>query len=57
MPNWLALIAPPASLTHEWLRPARPERSASCYCRQGTTPLPWRTLRALRLGRSHTVVS
>lgn len=56
--RWLTLIAPPASLTPEWLRKAGLNR-------QGILLLPARdqaaahalACEALRLGNSHTVVS
>ncbi|WP_160287728.1 SOS-induced cell division inhibitor SulA [Pseudomonas knackmussii] len=56
--RWLTLVAPPASLTHDWLRkaglnrerilllPARDQASAQSIACE-----------ALRLGHSHTVVS
>jgi cell division inhibitor SulA len=56
--RWLTLIAPPGSLTHTWLRDAGLNRERILLLQpsgvQSTLQL---TCEALRLGRSHTVVS
>lgn len=56
--RWLTLIAPPASLTQAWLRDAglNRERILLLHPRGNQSPLQL-TCEALRLGRSHTVVS
>ena len=56
--RWLSLIAPPASLTQTWLREAglNRERILILQPRGAQTALAL-TREALRLGRSHTVVS
>src|SRR3989344_6013808 len=56
--RWLTLIAPPASLTQAWLRDAglNRERILLLQPRAGQSPLEL-ACEALRLGRSHTVVS
>lgn len=57
-PRWLTLIAPPSSLTHSWLREAglNRERILLLHPRGQQTSLEL-ACEALRLGRSHTVVS
>ncbi|WP_263264949.1 SOS-induced cell division inhibitor SulA [Pseudomonas sp. RIT-PI-S] len=56
--RWLTLVAPPASLTQNWLREAglNRERILLLQPRANQTPLQL-VCEALRLGRSHTVVS
>lgn len=56
--RWLTLIAPPASLTQTWLRDAglNRERILLLHPRGEQTPLEL-AQQALKLGRSHTVVS
>ncbi|HGN1620953.1 SOS-induced cell division inhibitor SulA [Pseudomonas aeruginosa] len=56
--HWLTLIAPPASLTHEWLRRAglNRERILLLQAKDNAAALAL-SCEALRLGRSHTVVS
>ncbi|MGU0873853.1 SOS-induced cell division inhibitor SulA [Pseudomonas aeruginosa] len=56
--RWLTLIAPPASLTHEWLRRAglNRERILLLQAKDNAAALAF-SCEALRLGRSHTVVS
>jgi cell division inhibitor SulA len=56
--RWLTLIAPPASLTQAWLRDAglNRERILLLHPRGNQSPLDL-ACEALRLGRSHTVVS
>ena len=56
--RWLTLIAPPSSLTHSWLREAglNRERILLLHPRGQQTSLEL-ACEALRLGRSHTVVS
>lgn len=56
--RWLTLIAPPASLTQHWLRDAglNRERILLLHPRGQQSPLELAE-EALRLGRSHTVVS
>ncbi|HCF0165764.1 CDP-glycerol--UDP-pyrophosphoryl-N-acetylglucosaminyl-N-acetylmannosamine glycerophosphotransferase [Pseudomonas aeruginosa] len=56
--RWLTLIAPPASLTHEWLRRAglNRERILLLQAKDNAAALAL-SCEALRLGRSHTVVS
>ncbi|MFU3616078.1 SOS-induced cell division inhibitor SulA [Pseudomonas paraeruginosa] len=56
--RWLTLIAPPASLTHEWLRRAglNRERILLLQAKDNASALAL-SCEALRLGRSHTVVS
>ena len=56
--RWLTLIAPPSSLTQAWLRDAglNRERILLLHPRGNQSPLQL-TCEALRLGRSHTVVS
>lgn len=56
--RWLTLIAPPASLTHTWLRDAglNRERILLLHPRGNQSNLQL-ACEALRLGRSHTVVS
>jgi len=56
--RWLTLIAPPASLTQNWLRDAglNRERILLLQPRANQTPLQL-ACEALRLGKSHTVVS
>ncbi|NSX08653.1 CDP-glycerol--UDP-pyrophosphoryl-N-acetylglucosaminyl-N-acetylmannosamine glycerophosphotransferase [Pseudomonas lini] len=56
--RWLTLIAPPASLTQAWLRDAGLNRERILLLQpRGTQSAPQLTCEALRLGRSHTVVS
>ncbi|MFC2973625.1 SOS-induced cell division inhibitor SulA [Azotobacter bryophylli] len=56
--RWLTLVAPPASLTQGWLRDAGLNRERILLLQprpgQDVTEL---TCEALRLGRSHTVIS
>lgn len=56
--RWLTLVAPPASLTQTWLRDAglNRERILLLHPRQGQSALEL-TEEALKLGRSHTVIS
>lgn len=56
--RWLTLIAPPASLTQSWLRDAglNRERILLLQPRRNQSPLQL-AQEALKLGRSHTVVS
>lgn len=56
--RWLTLIAPPSSLTQTWLRDAglNRERILLLHPRQGQSALELAE-EALKLGRSHTVVS
>ncbi|QHG64089.1 SOS-induced cell division inhibitor SulA [Pseudomonas putida] len=56
--RWLTLIAPPASLTQAWLRDAglNRERILLLHPRGNQSALQL-ACEALRLGRSHTVVS
>jgi cell division inhibitor SulA len=56
--RWLTLIAPPGSLTQNWLREAglNRERILLLQPRNSQTPLEL-AQHALELGRSHTVVS
>jgi cell division inhibitor SulA len=56
--RWLTLVAPPASLTQSWLREAglNRERILLLQPRANQTALQLAS-EALRLGRSHTVVS
>ncbi|OEC34936.1 cell division inhibitor SulA [Pseudomonas cuatrocienegasensis] len=56
--RWLTLIAPPPSLTQHWLRDAglNRERILLLHPRGQQSPLALAE-EALRLGRSHTVVS
>lgn len=56
--RWLTLIAPPASLTQAWLRDAVLNRERILLLQpRGTQSAQQLTCEALRLGRSHTVVS
>ncbi|MHC8315186.1 SOS-induced cell division inhibitor SulA [Pseudomonas sp. LB3P31] len=56
--RWLTLIAPPASLTQAWLRDAGLNRERILLLQpRGTQSTQQLTCEALRLGRSHTVVS
>jgi cell division inhibitor SulA len=56
--RWLTLIAPPASLTQAWLRDAGLNREGILLLQpRGTQSAQQLTCEALRLGRSHTVVS
>ncbi|KAA0983707.1 SOS-induced cell division inhibitor SulA [Pseudomonas sp. ANT_J28] len=56
--RWLTLIAPPASLTQTWLRDAGLNRERILLLQpRGTQSTQQLTCEALRLGRSHTVVS
>ncbi|MDR8364300.1 SOS-induced cell division inhibitor SulA [Pseudomonas sp. JL3] len=56
--RWLTLIAPPASLTQVWLRDAGLNRERILLLQpRGTQSAQQLTCEALRLGRSHTVVS
>lgn len=56
--RWLTLVAPPASLTQTWLRDAGLNRECILllHPRQGQSALEL-TEEALKLGRSHTVIS
>ncbi|WXL24167.1 SOS-induced cell division inhibitor SulA [Ectopseudomonas mendocina] len=56
--RWLTLIAPPATLTHSWLRESglNRERILLLQPRGGQSALTLAE-EALKLGRSHTVVS
>ncbi|UZE13918.1 SOS-induced cell division inhibitor SulA [Pseudomonas sp. B21-053] len=56
--RWLTLISPPASLTQAWLRDAGLNRERILLLQpRGTQSAQQLTCEALRLGRSHTVVS
>jgi len=56
--RWLTLIAPPASLTQAWLRDAGLNRERILLLQpRGNQSAQELTCEALRLGRSHTVVS
>ena len=56
--RWLTLIAPPPSLTQAWLRDAGLNRERILLLQpRGTQSAQQLTCEALRLGRSHTVVS
>jgi cell division inhibitor SulA len=56
--RWLTLIAPPSSLTQVWLRDAGLNRERILLLQpRGTQSALELTREALRLGRSHTVVS
>lgn len=56
--RWLTLIAPPASLTQAWLRDAGLNRERILLLQtRGKQSALELTREALRLGRSHTVVS
>jgi cell division inhibitor SulA len=56
--RWLTLIAPPASLTQAWLRDAGLNRERILLLQpRGSQSAQQLTCEALRLGRSHTVVS
>ena len=56
--RWLTLIAPPASLTQAWLRDAGLNRERILLLQpRGMQSAQQLTCEALRLGRSHTVVS
>jgi len=56
--RWLTLIAPPASLTQAWLRDAGLNRERILILQTGGSQSALQlTCEALRLGRSHTVVS
>ena len=56
--RWLTLIAPPASLTQSWLRDAGLNRERILLLQpNGNKSALQLTCEALRLGRSHTVVS
>jgi len=56
--RWLTLIAPPATLTQAWLRDAGLNRERILLLHpRGTQSAQQLTCEALRLGRSHTVVS
>ena len=56
--RWLTLIAPPASLTQSWLREAGLNRERILLLQpNGNKSALQLTCEALRLGRSHTVVS
>ncbi|CAI8976161.1 MULTISPECIES: SOS-induced cell division inhibitor SulA [Pseudomonas] len=56
--RWLTLIAPPASLTQTWLRDAGLNRERILLLQpRGAQSAQQLTCEALRLGRSHTVVS
>ncbi len=56
--RWLTLIAPPASLTQAWLRDAGLNRERILLLQPwGTQSAQQLACEALRLGRSHTVVS
>lgn len=56
--RWLTLVAPPSNFTQTWLRDAglNRERILLLHPRQGQSALQLAE-EALRLGRSHTVVS
>lgn len=56
--RWLTLIAPPSSLTQAWLRDAGLNRERILLLQpRGTQTALQLTCEALKLGRSHTVVS
>jgi cell division inhibitor SulA len=56
--RWLTLIAPPSSLTQSWLREAGLNRERILLLQpRGAQSALELTREALRLGRSHTVVS
>lgn len=56
--RWLTLIAPPSSLTQAWLRRAGLNRERILLLHpRGNQPPFQLACEALRLGRSHTVVS
>jgi len=56
--RWLTLIAPPSSVTQAWLRDAGLNRERIILMHpRGTQSALELTREALRLGRSHTVVS
>lgn len=56
--RWLTLIVPPASLTQAWLRDAGLNRERILILQTGGGQSALQlTCEALRLGRSHTVVS
>ena len=56
--RWLTLIAPPASVTQAWLRDAGLNRERILLLQpRGAQSAHQLTCEALRLGRSHTVVS
>jgi len=56
--RWLTLIAPPASVTQAWLRDAGLNRERILLLQPRRTQSAQQlTCEALRLGRSHTVVS
>ncbi|AZD07397.1 Cell division inhibitor-related protein [Pseudomonas chlororaphis] len=56
--RWLTLIAPPASLTQVWLRDAGLNRERILLLHpRGAQSAQQLACEALRLGRSHTVVS
>ncbi|MBK5540135.1 CDP-glycerol--UDP-pyrophosphoryl-N-acetylglucosaminyl-N-acetylmannosamine glycerophosphotransferase [Pseudomonas sp. TH05] len=56
--RWLTLIAPPSSLTQAWLRDAGLNRERILLLQpRGSQSAQQLTCEALRLGRSHTVVS
>ncbi|MBF8781105.1 SOS-induced cell division inhibitor SulA [Pseudomonas fulva] len=56
--RWLTLIAPPGSITHAWLRDAGLNRERILLLQpRGTQSALQLAKEALRLGRSHTVVS
>ena len=56
--RWLTLIAPPASLTQAWLRDAGLNRERILLLQpRGAQSAQQLACEALRLGRSHTVVS
>ncbi|WP_268796841.1 SOS-induced cell division inhibitor SulA [Pseudomonas huanghezhanensis] len=56
--RWLTLIAPPSSVTQAWLRDAGLNRERILLLQpRGTQTALELTREALRLGRSHTVVS
>ncbi|NWB95252.1 CDP-glycerol--UDP-pyrophosphoryl-N-acetylglucosaminyl-N-acetylmannosamine glycerophosphotransferase [Pseudomonas gingeri] len=56
--RWLTLIAPPASLTQAWLRDAGLNRERILLLQPSSAQSALQlTCEALRLGRSHTVVS
>ncbi|WJV27432.1 MULTISPECIES: SOS-induced cell division inhibitor SulA [Pseudomonas] len=56
--RWLTLIAPPASLTQAWLRDAGLNRERILLLHpRGAQSAQQLACEALRLGRSHTVVS
>jgi len=56
--RWLTLIAPPSSLTQAWLRDAGLNRERILLLQpRGSQSAQQLACEALRLGRSHTVVS